>query len=399
MPATRGLERATEQLLRLLEGPLPKGQTVLGRLDSIRSETGRPVHSDLLKLLTHLAFPNDVARRVWSGYQIHRGALSRRLGRDVGPRVALFDYLMNVDRRLTNPKIIELSDFEKTERSALTDHLTGLFNRAHFDGSLKREVNRCRRYGQRASLVVMDLDDFKLVNDQHGHQVGDAVLKEVGRLLGQKVRDIDIAARYGGEEFAIILPETGRMSAFLVAERIRNEIERFFRRRSIARQDVPITVSGGVAAFPADAEGAEGMVARADEALYRAKRAGKNRVSLYYKEKRRASRVDAKPLSVRVDLDRDPSTRTPRGRVVNISAGGLLLETPRRYLLGQSLEIRLSFRGRSVLSLTGQVVRMEERQDTGRRKVYDTGVKFSGGRRKDSVELSRFLREAASAGA
>src|SRR3989442_5411156 len=150
MVPAKGQDRSRVRLLRLLDEPLPKGETVLHRLDTVCSETGRPVHAELLRLLTHLSYPNEAARQVWLGFQVHRATLARRLGRDVGARVALFDYLVNADRTLTNPKIIEVSDFEKTERSAITDHLTGLFNRAHFDDCLKKEINRCRRYGQTA---------------------------------------------------------------------------------------------------------------------------------------------------------------------------------------------------------------------------------------------------------
>ncbi len=273
--AVKGSERTQHKLLGLLDEDRPEG--VLGGLDRLASQTGAPVHADLLRLLTHTSFPNDAARRIWSGYQSHRATLRKRLGRDVGPRVALFDYLSNVEKRFVNPTVIEFEDFERTERAAITDHLTGLFNRAHFDASLKREINRCLRYGQIASLVMLDLDDFKDVNDRHGHPAGDIVLKEVGRLLTQRVRDLDIGARYGGEEFAMILPETPRMSAWVVAERLRGEVERHFKRRKSGGASFPVTISGGIASYPDDATNVENLVRRADEALYRAKRAGKNR--------------------------------------------------------------------------------------------------------------------------
>jgi len=395
MAAGKGTTKNTERLLRLLDGPMGRGESVLSRLDAVFSETGNPVHAELLRLLTHLTYSNEVARQVWSGYQVHRATLQRRLGRDVGPRVALFDYLLNVDPRLTNPKIIELSDFERTERSAITDHLTGLFNRGHFDGCLVREINRCRRYGQAASLVMLDIDDFKAINDAHGHPAGDAVLKDVGRLLNQRVRDIDIAARFGGEEFAIILPETRRMSAFVVAERIRSEIERFFKRRSINGKEVAVTVSGGISSFPDDADGARDMLARADEALYRAKRAGRNLVSIYYQEKRRARRIDIEARGIRVRLTGSGSSRLAACRALNISEGGMLLESPRPLRLGQSLQIRMPVSDHAELDLTGEVVRLEERSTPRKRKVYDAGVRFRFGRRSLPPELTRFIRESA----
>ncbi len=400
MAPVKVLDRSSDRLLRLLEEPVARGETILGRLDAVASETARPVHADLLRLLAHLTCSNDVARQVWSGFEVHRATLERRLGRDVGPRVALFDYLLNVDRRLSNPKIIELSDFEMTERSAITDHLTGLFNRAHFDGCLRREINRCRRYGQSASLVMLDLDDFKAVNDGHGHQAGDTVLRDVGRLLIQRVRDIDLAARYGGEEFAVILPETRRPSAFVVAERIRFEVERHFKRRGSSGRDLRVTLSGGIAAFPDDADGSEPLVARADEALYRAKRSGKNMVSIYFREKRKASRLNVESRGIRVVLNGSRQSEETSARALNISEGGILLETPRPLRVGQSVDVRLQLKGDAPLVLPGEVVRLEELPTArSRRKVYGAGVRFRLTRRGLPQGLFRLIRGGAEAGA
>ncbi len=390
----KALSKATaEQILELVEKPLTRGETVLGRLDAHRAETGRPVHSELLKLLTHLAYPNDIARKVWAGYAVHRAELERRLGRDVGVRVALFDYLLNVDQRLTNPKIIEISDYEKTARSAITDHLSGLFNREHFDISLKREINRCRRYGQSASLLMMDLDDFKAVNDTRGHPAGDDVLKEVGRLLSQTVRDIDVAARYGGEEFGVILPETQRMSAFVVAERIRLDVERTFKRRNSSR-DLHVTMSCGVASFPDDADSHESLLTRADEALYRAKREGKNRVAVYYKEKRGADRVDIASQGVRVVIHGSSTEGAGACRALNISRGGILLESDAPLKLGQSLEMRLQAEDDLKLDLLGEVVRLQELTHS-RKKKFGAGVKFRFGRSSVPRTLSRLINQSA----
>src|SRR5262245_52083744 len=100
MAAPKAEDRSTESLLRWVDGPLPKGEGVVARLDAVAAETGRPVHAELLKLLTHLSYPNETARRVWAGYQVHRATLQRRLGRDVGGGVGIFDALLNVMRRV-----------------------------------------------------------------------------------------------------------------------------------------------------------------------------------------------------------------------------------------------------------------------------------------------------------
>ena len=143
------------------------------------------------------------------------------LGRDPGLRVAILDYFVNVSHELRNPKMIEIAIYERTERSAVTDGLTGLYNHAYFLQALRQEVLRSKRHGLKAALLLLDLDDFKRVNDERGHVEGDRVLMKAAAIVRDSVREIDVAARYGGEEFAVLLPDTSRLGAFVVAERIR----------------------------------------------------------------------------------------------------------------------------------------------------------------------------------
>ena len=128
------------------------------------------------------------------------------LGRDPGLRVAILDYFVNVSRELRNPKIIEISMYERTERSAVSDGLTGLYNHAYLLQALRQEVLRSKRHGLKAALLLLDLDDFKRVNDERGHVEGDRVLMKAAAIVRDSVREIDVAARYGGEEFAVLLP-------------------------------------------------------------------------------------------------------------------------------------------------------------------------------------------------
>jgi diguanylate cyclase (GGDEF)-like protein len=260
------------------------------------------------------------------------------LGRKVATRVALFDLLVNVQRRVLNPKIIELPVFEKIERSAVTDHLTGASNRSYLDSRLEREIRRARRYGQHLSVLLMDLDDFKQINDTRGHLVGDRVLREVGRLITGTVRDVDIAARYGGEEFAVVLPETRRMGALVVSERIREAVEKYFRRRGEFDRAIRLTLSGGLACYPEDAEDPSTLMARADRALYRAKNEGKNRIVVYFEEKRRAERVAVEERRLKASLRGEVSSGPLRqtGKVKNISEGGILVEIGEEVPLGSA---------------------------------------------------------------
>jgi diguanylate cyclase (GGDEF)-like protein len=166
---------------------------------------------------------------------------------------------------------------EIVQMQAVTDELTGLFNLRHFHETLDGEIERSRRFGTDVGLAMLDIDDFKQINDTYGHQQGDEVLLEVARVLRSLSRDIDEPARYGGEEMAVILPQTDLNGAELLAERMRSAIESLRINRLDGEGTLGVTASFGVASLPTCASDKDGLIAEADAALYRAKRAGKNR--------------------------------------------------------------------------------------------------------------------------
>jgi diguanylate cyclase (GGDEF)-like protein len=175
---------------------------------------------------------------------------------------------------------IENVDLHETvRRQALTDELTGLYNLRHFHDTLDAELERQRRFGTEVGLVMLDIDDFKRINDTYGHQQGDLVLIEVARALRNLSRDIDEPARYGGEEMAVILPQTDAAGAELLAERMRAAVEALQIDRLDGEGTLGVTASFGVASLPYNAQDKAALIAEADAALYRAKRAGKNRVA------------------------------------------------------------------------------------------------------------------------
>jgi two-component system, cell cycle response regulator len=180
---------------------------------------------------------------------------------------------------------LELARME-AERLSITDPLTGLFNRRYFQYRLEQELERARRHGGPVSLLVLDLDHFKHVNDRYGHRAGDDALRLTAELLTRELRRLDVCTRWGGEEFAIILPNTGGPGAMVVAQRLVRAL------RAKARLSAPpltepdgrpepvqITASLGLAAFPSPGiESAEALVQAADSAMYRAKDSGRNRI-------------------------------------------------------------------------------------------------------------------------
>ena len=159
------------------------------------------------------------------------------------------------------------------EEAAFTDHLTGLANRRRFERQLEREVGRVLRFNHPFSLLMIDIDNFKNLNDTFGHDAGDDAIRRIGRVLREGTRGIDLAARIGGEEFAVLLVETGQSAALEVAERLRTAIKAL-----LTPAGGEITASFGVAECPADAQTASGIVKAADVALYEAKRNGRDRV-------------------------------------------------------------------------------------------------------------------------
>ena len=167
---------------------------------------------------------------------------------------------------------------ETVQRQAVTDELTGLFNHRRFQEAMESEAERARRFSQDLGLVMLDIDDFKKVNDTYGHQQGDMVLAEVARILRESSREIDAPARYGGEELAVVLPQTDLEGAYNLAERVRSGIAGLELPLPDRNGTLRVTASLGVAALPHGEGEPRDLLARADAALYEAKRSGKNKV-------------------------------------------------------------------------------------------------------------------------
>jgi len=160
-------------------------------------------------------------------------------------------------------------------REAIRDDLTGLHNRRYFNERMIEEIERARRHGGRISLLFGDIDNFKRINDTYGHPVGDAVLKMLGCIFQEMLRRSDLVARYGGEEFAVLLFDSSREQAAVIAENLRQAIEA----ASLpGPEKISVTISFGVAALGEDSNTMEGLISKADKAMYNAKTQGRNKV-------------------------------------------------------------------------------------------------------------------------
>ncbi len=172
--------------------------------------------------------------------------------------------------------------YTDAREQSIRDGLTGVFNHRHFQETLQKEIGRSERQARPLTVLMLDIDDFKSINDRWGHPVGDAILQRVTAEITSGVRgDMDLVARYGGEEFAVILPDATSPVAFEVADRIRRRIDERLFRPPEGEDIIRVTVSIGLATCPEDGRDKATLLEHADAALYRAKRAGKNAVAIY----------------------------------------------------------------------------------------------------------------------
>lgn len=186
--------------------------------------------------------------------------------------------LIELFSQLVGASIGNIKLFEKIQRQATSDGLTGLINHKTFYEILEKELWRSRRYGGQISLIMVDIDNFKKINDTYGHRAGDKVIREISTKIKECIRQIDTAARYGGDEFAVILPNTSLAEATIAAERM---VEAVSHSPTTWKKDlIALSISVGVGQYDADTT-PEDITSHSDQALYTAKRAGKNTVKIF----------------------------------------------------------------------------------------------------------------------
>jgi diguanylate cyclase (GGDEF)-like protein len=279
------------RLFRVIE------EGVLSAREAVRSlletEPNDPqIHAKVVASLLSVSLDSARARDVLRDLLVHHAELAERLGSEIDIRVSAMSYAVEHPDLVGNPVVVDQDLLTLSQRLAAVDELTGVYNRRFLDVYLTKEIHRAHRHGNVFSILFLDLDNFKLINDRHGHDVGDRVLASFGREVQALLRTEDFAARYGGEEFVVVMPQTETEGALRFAERLATRLARTEFPNGLA-----VTASGGIASFPQHGTSAESLVHASDMALYQAKQNGKAHARVAPPEKRS---TDRHPASVPV---------------------------------------------------------------------------------------------------
>ncbi len=357
------------------------------KLNSLIAQHGELASSLICKNFTSLDLSPQESSRLWKKAIAHSEEMRRRLNRDVSIITAMNDLLDLLGKNDIKKQIIETRKLEKILANTTKDSLTGLYNRTYFNEIYRQQVHFSQRYQNSLSILFLDIDNFKHINDTYGHAIGDSALKTVASVINATKRNSDISARFGGEEFILLMPQTTSSNACLVGERIRKEIEKTSFLCNGKR--FHLTISGGVASSPQHAQTAEELIIMADSALYLAKGAGKNTIRKFKEEKRRYLRMPlCEPIIVQ-ELDFEHS-KSYSGISKNISMGGMLFQCPKAIPTDTLLKLSIPVHKTDPLFLIGRVLRVNKTNE----KNFDIGlsISFQEMAQKANNEIASFLK-------
>jgi len=359
---------------------------LIQQLNTLATANGDDVYPAIFSILSSLDLDPVDAKKHWTNLLAHHKQLKNDLGREVNLTTAMNDYLCSQTNILTKPKIIDSNAYAKAVQESTHDSLTGLFNKAYFCRSLEQQISSAGRQHTDVSVLFLDVDDFKEVNDTFGHQAGDMVLSAIADKIQGQTRGSDIVARYGGEEFVVLMPHTDSVNALVIADRIREKIAS--QEIILGGKPYHITLSGGIATYPVHALTAKDLLNLADSSLYRAKGAGKNNISLFKEDKRRFLRIK---FNRQIELKELGFNDSQSFSAVSkdIGIGGVLFENDKAIPIGTKIQVNVPITNKEPILLIGTVVRIEAfAQD-----VYDIGmtISFKEMERTAKNEISKFL--------
>jgi len=325
-------------------------------------------YANLIDLFVHLSIKEGEAKEHWENILKHYEQICTTLARDVGLRLAIFDYFINLNKSLESPLLVEIRLFREAEQLAMYDFLTGLYNRRYFETYLTKELKRATRHDKIFSIFLFDLDNFKVLNDTYGHLFGDEVLKKFASFLKYMSREEDVICRYGGEEFIIILPETSTKGALSYADRVLAAM-----RQDAFFKQYKVTCSGGIATYKYGGSTALQLIANADEALYHAKLAGKDQVMTSKVENRKLFRypktwqIHLQPLGHQ-KAGQEPSPCVTQ----DISLNGLSVATEDNHEVGGRVLLTIDLPTKDKIAAIGEIIWASEK--IGSERTY--GIKY-----------------------
>ena len=279
------------------------------------------IYRNYFYLLAHLEFDEADAVKHWDEFKTYHGKFETDLGYPIDTRITTLSYFINENKQLTSPKIIEMKVFQSTQERVIMDELTSLYNFRHFRERIKTEMECALEREETLSLVIIDIDDFKHINDDYGHLTGDGILRQIAALIKAEISDRGDTFRYGGEEFAVILPRTAKQEAYSLSSTLCEAIaeKTFINENATPRHDMSVTASLGIATYPQDCDSANLLISNADKALYNAKGSGKNIACLFSENERRFKRLNT---SIQGELA-NFATASVNIRTLNVSRGGI----------------------------------------------------------------------------
>jgi diguanylate cyclase (GGDEF)-like protein len=361
---------------------LPVEDSYLELLSDTLESLDTPARGQFLqryfRAITHLDLRESQCIQLWDEMLVRRRELGEFLGRPVALKTALMDVL-SAAGLFRVPIIIEYDELKKLQLNAVTDPLTGLYNRRLFSETFEKEMNRAKRYGSPLGLVILDLHRFKEVNDKHGHPRGDDVLRAAAATLRKALRTSDFAFRIGGDEFALLLPQTDAAQALGLSRRI----ESVFADAVLPLQlSISVTMDHGVATYPPDGEQPDQLFHVADDRLYRLKHSNHTRGATAVPQSNATAitpepvREETAPKPISIESRRPlEKPETNLAAAATASAAGMagtvagasaaLLEAPRAYAVQRKAE-RVSMTGTNAYAVLGE-------QANRRARVLDLG--------------------------
>ncbi len=308
-------------------------ELILREFTYMHEESGDDFYVDLFKVLANLEFSPEEALTNWHVILKHRENLKNKLGRNAGFRVAMLDYFINQNKRLKNPKLIELNFYEKAVKYALVDELTGLYNRKFFDKTIHSEMNKSRRHNNTFSLVFIEIEDFQQYINENGEKAGDKLLIRFASAAKNACRQEDTLCRMGKDEFAILLPQTSANGAVIVTERIREILK---------KKNAYLNFSAGISNFPEDGNEVELLIKKADRAMYSSKSQGKNTTTIYSSDKRKYKRMKVNwDINFALVDEEGKMFKKERSRLEDISVEGLCFFTEKQMKINDKVLFNL----------------------------------------------------------